>query len=245
MNYLKKIFFGKIDGQLYGRPKSAVRVQIKNIQAVWNSEKYNDFGIERFLRLFLVSIQFIFPGLYIRELSGKVNTLTRKVCNEIYVILKISLYLLALYVFPIFSWFSYLCIYLMAETMCYLLGLLFLETEYKKPASYKRNLLMALVNFGEITLGFATIYYCSFKESIKLLSTPTDAVYFSFISATTTGFGDMVPITGISKIVCVCQNIVSFLFAVFIIGIFISNLNKNGYLNDKTDKSKRQSGKNK
>ena len=44
MNYLKKIFFGKIDGQLSGRPKSAVRVQIKNIQAVWNSEKYNDFG---------------------------------------------------------------------------------------------------------------------------------------------------------------------------------------------------------
>ena len=55
----------------------------------------------------------------------------------------------------------------------------------------------------------------------------------------------MVPITGISKLSVFVKTLSPFLFAVFIIGIFISNLNKNGYLNDKTDKSKRQSGKNK
>ena len=39
MNYLKKIFFGKIDGQLYGRPKSAVRVQIKKIFRLYGTRR--------------------------------------------------------------------------------------------------------------------------------------------------------------------------------------------------------------
>ena len=238
-NFLKKIVIAKIDEDLSRKPWSAVKGQIKNVRAVWNSDKYKDFGIERLVRLFLVSIQFFFPGLYIREISGRVNTLTRKVCNEIYVIIKISLYLLALFVFPAPLWFSYLCLYLMVETIFYLLGLFFLEPEYKGAASYKRNLLMALVNFVEITLGFAVIYYCSFKESINELKTPIDAIYFSFVSATTTGYGDMYPKTEWSKLFCVFQNIVFFLFAVFIIAIYISNLNKNGFLNkDEKDQSK-------
>jgi len=237
MKFLKKIIIAKFD-KLSDKPKSAIAVQKKNIKTVWNSKKYNDFGIERILRIFLVSIQFVFPSLYIREISGRFNTLCRKLCNEIYVIVKISFYILALFVFSFPHWVSYICLYLIAETICYLLGLFFLGTEYKKPASYIRNLLMALVNFVEITLGFAVIYYCSFKESFKESLTAVDAFYFSFISATTTGFGDIHPISDWSKIVCVFQNIVSFLLTVFIIAIYISNLNKKGFLNDKEDQSK-------
>ncbi len=244
MNFFKKIFIGNIDNVLSQKPNSAIKVQIKNIKTVWNSEKYKDFGMERLLRLFLIIIQFIFPGLYIRTISGRTNALTRKIWNEIYVFLKILLYLLFLFFFPIHCWYSYVCFYLMVETICYLLGLIFLDTEYRTAASYRRNLLMALVNFVEITLGFAAIYYCSFKESIKELSTSVDAIYFSFVSATTTGFGDMVPTTAWAKIICVFQTFVSFLFAVFIIGIYISNLNKKGFLNnDKTQPKEEKKGK--
>ena len=242
MNFIKKIFIGNSIEKLNRKPKSAFEAQQENVQKVWDSKNYEDFGIERLLRLFLVCIQFLFPGLYIRYFSGKRNTLTRKICNEIYVTTKILLYILALFVLPKFSWFCYIAIYLMAETFCYLLGLIFLETEYKKPASYKRNLLMAIINYMEVTLGFATIYYCALSDSIKSLHTSIDAIYFSFITATTIGYGEMYPLDGVSKFVCTSQSIVSFLFAVIIISIFLSNLNKNGFLNDDRNEREKKGG---
>lgn len=240
MNFFKKIFIGNSDIIMGKKPRSAIYTQVNNVKAVWDSKKYEDFGIERVLRLFLVCIQFVFPGLYIRDLSGRINTLTRKVCNEIYVIAKIILYLFFLFVFRTHSWYSFVCAYLIFETFCYLSGLIFLNTEYKNAASYRRNLLMAIINFVEITLGFASIYYCSFKGLIKELETPIDAIYFSFISATTVGYGEMHPITACSKFVCVTQSFASFLFAVFIISVFLSNLNKTGFLNDAKKQSEAQ-----
>ena len=238
--FFKKIFIAKSDPTLEQKPNSAIKTQIENIKNVWYSKKYKDFGVERVLRLFLVCIQFLFPGLYIRNLAGWKNTLTRKLCNEIYVMAKIILYILFLFVFYAYSWCGFVCVYLISETLCYLLGLIFLNTEYNKPASYRRNLLLTIINFVEITLGFAAIYYCSFKQSIHVsdhclehgLETSFDAIYFSFISATTVGYGDMVPTTRWSKIVCLSQSFVSFLFTVFIINIFLSNMNNSGFLND-------------
>lgn len=232
MGFIRKFFIGNSGNILNKRPKSAIKTQLGNIQNVWNSKAYTDFGIERIMRLFLVCIQILFPGLYIREWSGRNSTLKRKMFNEIYVIMKIILYILLLFVSKITSWISCICLYLMTETFCYLLGLIFLNTEYKRAASYRRNLLMAILNYVEITLGFATIYYHSFKDSIENLNTAIDSIYFSFISATTIGYGEMFPNTAWAKLVCVSQSFLSFLFAVIIIGIFLSNLNNRGFLNN-------------
>ena len=93
-------------------PKNAYCRQIKHIKAVWNSEQYEDFGIERILRLFLVSIQFIFPGMFIRYISGLKNVFIRKICIEVYVIIKIALYILLLFYFDSRNWYCWICIYL-------------------------------------------------------------------------------------------------------------------------------------
>ena len=86
---LKKLIFGKYDSN--HKLKPAIKNQAKNVKRIWNNKTYKDFGIERILRLFLVSIQFIFPALYIRHISGLFGLLQRKIFVELYVLIKLCL----------------------------------------------------------------------------------------------------------------------------------------------------------
>ena len=215
-------------------PDNSITKQITHIKEVWNSNKYTDYGIERAIRLFLVCVQFIFPGLYIRAIAK--TRLDRKILNEFYVNLKIFIYIVFLCI-PLPKWICYICIYLITETLCYLLGLIFLEPEYNNlKYSYKRNLILVIINYIEITLGFAVIYLHGFTKGVTELNTPIDAIYFSFISTTTVGYGDMYPITNWSKIICATQSLISFLFVVFLISKFLSNFNKDSTPNGKSQK---------
>ena len=95
---------------------------------------------------------------------------------------------------------------------------------------------MAFINYVEIILGFAAIYYSAFKGAIRGLQSSIDAIYFSFISATTIGYGDMYPLSDLAKFTCIIQSFISFLFVVFIIGVFLSNFDKLGYINNTNKK---------
>ena len=152
MKFIEKLIYGNRHTELKGKPQRTIYAQIEHIKSVWDCKKYEDFGIERLFRLVLVCTQFIFPGLYIRDVSGRYNVLTRKLWVEGYVIAKVILYLIILFYLSPKIWYCWVIIYLLIETFMYLLGLIFLNTEYRQPASYKRNLLMVIVNYIEITL---------------------------------------------------------------------------------------------
>ena len=48
--------------------------------------------------------------------------------------------------------------------------------------------------------------------------------------------GDIRPITNLAKFTCIVQSVISFLFTVFIIGRFISDFDKVGYINKEQNK---------
>lgn len=146
---LSKLFFGKPE---YNTPlsHSAYRNLKNNFKRIWDNEKHNDIGFEKILRLFLVAVLFIFPGLHIRNYFGKKGLVYRNVAIEFYVLLKTLLPVLflisGLYKYHIIV---YISCYLVSETIFYVASLIFVADMFVKPRSYRRNILMLFFNYLE------------------------------------------------------------------------------------------------
>ncbi|WP_431216958.1 ion channel [Puia sp. P3] len=195
----KTSFFRKL---LFGRPEdniqsgySVIRRQRLNLYKVWNNETHNDIGLEKMVRLFLIVQQFLYPGIYIRNSFGRQGSTYKKLAIEFYVLLKLA--------FPLFSlftgWYSNSIIqaitgYLLLETIFYIATLFFASEIFDEPRSSKRSILLLFLNYIEITFDFAVIY-----GGLNLLQgkahSRLDFVYFSFMTSSTIGFGDIYPAT--------------------------------------------------
>ncbi|EOX4435130.1 TPA: potassium channel family protein [Vibrio alginolyticus] len=218
----------------------AIKSQGWKVAKIWNEKEEKTFGIERLLRLLLVLSAFVFPGLYVRHVSGYGGLLCRKLATEFYVVVKLCLPLI---VFSLELQSNPLILaltaYLLIETLLYLLGLIFLSDIYVSPISNKRSYLMVMINYVEICLGFAVLY--EGFASIKDLAVSIDAIYFSFITATTIGYGDMLPNDPKSKILVIVQS----MYTLVLIGLVLTNFTSNiNYKND-TYKAKSNGRKNK
>jgi len=230
---LKKLIFGKYDSN--HKLKPAIKNQAKNVKRIWNNKTYKDFGIERILRLFLVSIQFIFPALYIRHISGLFGLLQRKIFVELYVLIKLCLPLIFFYyhltdqfIIAIFTG------YMLVETVIYLTSLIFLSDIYAQPISYKRSVVLLFVNYVEVILEFAVLYsffnlnYNIFPEQ---LVKDIDIIYFSFVSFSPIGFGEINSVVDYGKLLVIGQIFVFLIFGGLFLSVFTSNIGEMTYFN--------------
>src|SRR5688572_29028343 len=67
------------------------------IRNVWHNSSYNDFGIERIFRLFLVTSKIFFPGIYLDYIHRRSSYHHRKIKGELYVIFKTLMPFVMLY----------------------------------------------------------------------------------------------------------------------------------------------------
>lgn len=245
--FIKTLFLGQEQTRPTKKPKPAIRNQCSNLKKIWTNKQYNDFGIERLIRLTLALLLFIFPGLYIRDLSGRFGLLSRKISVEIYVLLKL---LLPIFFFKLHLtnniFVAIISGYLAIETVIYLASLIFLSNEFTNPISYKRSLTTLFINYVEICLDYAVIYsYCNFtvpdffKE--KLIS-GVQAIYFSFATSATVGYGDIVPQSQFGQYLVISQIILFLIFIALFLNSFISKIQETTYYNSKqkTEKSNKQ-----
>lgn len=220
---LRKLFLG--DGVCEEIQKeSSITRRVKNLKMIWDG---HDYGIERLFRLFLALSQFIFFGTYIRQLFGK-SSITRDVAIDIFVVIKISFGICILSWG--YNWFSLgvLCWFLL-ETILYTPTLIFASDYLSRPRSYKRAMILFFFNYIEIIIAFGCFYFGLSDNMSKPFESPIDAVYFSIITASTTGYGDYFPITTFGKTIVMSQSIISILWLVLFLNFFSSKIENKGY----------------
>jgi hypothetical protein len=86
-----------------------------------------------------------------------------------------------------------------------------------------RSLISAFWAYGETVLGFAVLYRHFDCLTVKPLCA-TQALYFSAVTATTVGYGDIVPDGLMGQRLVVTQIAVSVFFAVLFINSFMSRV---------------------
>lgn len=238
IQFLRTLFLGQEKTQPKKKPQPAIKNQWQNVKRIWTNEHYNDFGLERIIRLTLSLLLFVFPGLYIRDIFGRAGLLGRKLGVEFYVLFKLFL--------PILFFKLHLTDYLIvavisgilaSETVLYLATLIYLSNEFSKPISYRRSLTTLFINYIEVCLNYAVIYsYCNFvtpdffKEK---LTSSIQAIYFSFATSATVGYGDIVVTNSFGQLLVISQIILFLVFVVLFINFFASKVHDPSYYNDK------------
>ena len=211
-----------------------IKLQILNVYRVWRNKHYRDFGLERIIRLFLICIQFFFPGLYIRHIGGRIGGfLGRRLATEFFILAKlvIPVAVLLLDVDASF-WLVGLMLYLMTETMLYLTSIIFLSFEFSPTISYRRSLISFFINFMEISFSFGMLYLTGDQHIPGFFSQNFDsglhAVFFSFITSATVGYGDIYPIHPLARVLVLSQVVFSFIFIGVIFNYFSSRAHERG-----------------
>lgn len=212
--HLNKLVFGVQDPKALDFP--AHTHHYTKIKDVWNSTHYYGFGIERIVRLFLVSSKVLFPGIYIELLTRNLTFHQRKLVGEFYVIFKTLVPFFMLY-FGLwnYSWLYIFNIYLLIETFLYIFHKIFLpEYDYNKIAN--RSIILLFCNFIEVIASFGVIYAAGNYLNQPIQSW-IDALYFSSITGATIGYGDFHPVNEQGKILVMIQilSTMAFLFLFF------------------------------
>ncbi|MEO8794741.1 MAG: ion channel [Daejeonella sp.] len=213
----RKLVFGSPNPADVGRVVPVPHFQ--KIVNVWNSTNYYDFGIERFFRLFLVLSKVFFPGIYIEYLTRKSSYQQRKIIGEFYIIFKTLMPFFMLY-FELWHhhWLFVINIYLLIETFLYIFHKIFIP-EHNHDKTHNRSLILLFFNFVEVIGSFGVVYAAGDYLN-KNVDNWADALYFSFITGATIGYGDYHPVNEAGKLLVIVQIISTLSFLILFFNFF-------------------------
>jgi hypothetical protein len=218
--------------------------QLERAKKIWDNsskKKSKAIGTERILKLGLIYSQFFFPSIYIRAFFGKFGLLHKHIGVEMHVFLKLFISFSILF-FELFkSNYSFVglniieiwCFWMILETIFYTATLIFCEDIFAKPHSHKRNLIMIIIDYITLNLDLAIIYLITkslkttvqhYGQSIEMvISNAYDAVYFTFITSLTIGYGDITP-TQDGRGLVLFQSLIMLLFGILFLNFYISRV---------------------
>ena len=228
---LSQLIFGK------GLPRNTglhptLRKRRDNLVAIWNNAYQEDAGLEKAVRLFLAAVQFLFPGTYIRHLFWRKGPLMQDFAIEVFVLAKTFLPLVGIYFgWTHQPWIVALVVWFMLETVTYIPTLIFASDTFPTPRSFRRSKILIFLNYLEVVFALAAIYSAG-----DLLNVPFshwfDPVYYSFMTTSTIGYGDLYPVTAAGKALASLQSLFYLSYILLFIGFFRMGKEK-GYFGDK------------
>lgn len=200
-----------------------------------NTTNSKSIGLEKAIKLILVSSKFIFPAFHISVIFSEYNRIAKSISMEFYVLFKFALSFSILY-FQLFhfwllpngkSFFLYWTIYMMIETLFYPATYIFCVDFFPKPISFVRSIIFVFIDYIMVVVDFATLYLitnslCTSQD--KLISNSLDALYFSFVTAVTIGYGDISAQLPIGKMLVICQSIIFLIYGVLFLNYYTSKI---------------------
>ena len=136
------------------------------------------------------------------------------VISSLIILLKLLFY----YSVNIPYWILVLIFWRLAEILVYQLSIIFLDNVNRiKTVDFNRSIVLFLVNFFEVISIYAILYLKS-----GVVEKPFEALYFSIITISTTGFGDITPIDRCGRILVFSEITIGILLLVVFFGIFIT-----------------------
>lgn len=234
MSIIKKLLVGKVN-EKYIQKTNPLRKRILNIKAIWNNDHEDDNGIEKIVRLFLSSSQLLFPGIYIKYWTNKFGHEYKDLAMDFYILAKVIFpFLILINNWQTNNYIVYVLTYILLETVLYIPTLIFASDLFSQPRSYKRSMLLLFFNYLESVLAFA-VFYRTGNYLNATLNHWFDAVYYSFVTSSTIGYGEYYPITMEGKIFTILQVFLFLFFVILFMNFFSSKIKTRGYFSDKTE----------
>ena len=198
--------------------------------------RHRMFLIEKFaltLMLFKRSVSLI---QYIERASDKLRArLTKDVVDRIQtqvtelLVLALLLFLACVLFYPIHrSWLAWLTVYIIIGAINYPLCIIFIDRRRRtwKPQSFNRLMLLLFINYLQIITGFAYLYLNTatiiVTRCANTITRPCDAFYFSLVTITTLGYGDMEPFDAMAKCLVMCEILIGLVFLTLVIATVVS-----------------------
>ena len=169
------------------------------------------FGLLRVVRLGLLLTLLLFPTAYIDCAVGSTRRSVVALTRDVYYLGVMGLFLSILFGERHGSVLMVvIVVYLLIGILAHLAGQVFAWRRYS--IDPERSLLLAVMNYFQTAVAFAILY--RFWDSLSIKSPcATQALYFSLVTGTTVGYGDITPVGSAGQILVMCQLGTSFLFA--------------------------------
>jgi len=174
----------------------------------------------------------------VRKIFKKYSWPNSYIFVDTWVLAHLLLSFAVLYVFQFVSWKLMQWILLavaaqrVIEMVTYQLNVLLVD-QFHNPnyalGGYRRILILSIMNYIEMITWFGTFYYCwstGFKDTGSVLSSPTGSLYFSLVTISTLGYGEVTPINNGTRALVILQILVGIFLLLLIISRVLSYLPK-------------------
>jgi hypothetical protein len=128
---------------------------------------------------------------------------------------------------PLWIFIVFIVVYRLSDILSAQLGIIFIDRlKNGGIRSLNRSLLLLGINYFEIIVGFAIMYLATrslgYSNCNNIITTPTDALYFSAVTITTLGCCDMKPISPWGMGLAALEPILGLIIIVLVIGAFFT-----------------------